>query len=143
MGALLSGSSPPLPPFNFPLSFLLSPLLAPFSPFSSLVLSSPLSSLYSLLSHLSSPFYTLSSPFSFLFSPLSFVPSYSLPLLSTFSFSSPLCTPLLLSPSQASSLITQVPPLTNWYDQVLGKSNGLFKPKIQWEMFPSRENTWA
>lgn len=107
---------------------LLSSLLSTFP--------SPVFSLLSLLlsfPHLS-PRHCLSilpplpPQFSFLFSPLS-SPFYILFLLCT--------------PSQASSLITQVPPLTNCYDQVLGKSNGLFKPKIQWEMFQSKENKGA
>lgn len=130
---LLPPSSPiPSPVFSLLSSFQLSPLL------------SSLSSPCSILSFLfSCP--CLTSPLSIL---LTTVLSTLPPLPPQFSFLHSLSPPLpsalpFSCPSQASSLITQVPPITNCYDQVLGKSNGLFKPKIQWEMFQSRENKWA
>lgn len=123
-------------PFFSLLSSLHSPYHSPlYTP------SSPTSVLLSTRSPLLSPSYSHLSPLSLPILFLSFLHSLSPLFLSP--FLSPLHSLSTLSPSQASSLITQVTPLTNWYDQVLGKSNGLFKPKIQWEMFQSGENKWA
>lgn len=75
----------------------------------------------------------LTFPLSLHLSPVSFL---TIILSSLSLLLSPLPFPLL-----ASSLTTQV--LISWYDYVLEKSSGLFRPKVQWEILQSGENERA